>query len=156
MSEQLESVIGAAHAFAGLDTEQLRLVAGCAEREQAPAGTMLISEGLPAERFCLIENGVVSLEVTSSTRGRLVLSTLGDGDVLGWSWLFAPYRWRFDGRVVEPTAVIAFDGVRLRRECDSDHELGYRLVSNFAQIALGRLQDTRLQLLDVYGNPGIK
>ncbi len=52
--------------------------------------------------------------------------------------------------------MISFDGVRLRRECEADHDLGYRLITNFAAIAIGRLQDTRLQLLDVYANPALQ
>ena len=72
---------------------------------------------------------------------------------MGWSWLFAPHRWQFDGRAVDPTRTIAFDGTCLRGKCDADHELGYQLMRRFAAVAVERLQATRLQLLDVYGQP---
>ena len=52
-----------------------------------------------------------------------------------------------------PTTVLAFDGIRLRHACEGDPRLGYKLISSFAAIAIDRLQDTRLQLLDVYANP---
>ena len=84
---------------------------------------------------------------------QLMIATLGDGTVVGWSWLFPPYRWSFDARAIEDTRAIAFDGACLRGKCDSDHELGYVLMQRFAQIILDRLQAARLQLLDVYGEP---
>jgi CRP-like cAMP-binding protein len=71
--------------------------------------------------------------------------------VLGWSWLFPPYRWHFDARALELTRAIALDGKCLREKCEEDHDLGYELVKRVAQIIMERLQATRLQLLDVYG-----
>jgi hypothetical protein len=99
----------------------------------------------------LIRHGVVALEVNAPGRGPLLIQTLHDGEVVGWSWLFAPYRWQMDGRAVEPCSLVAFDGACLREKCDAEHELGYQLMSRFAANVIDRLQATRLQLLDVYG-----
>ena len=55
--------------------------------------------------------------------------------MLGWSWLFPPYRWTFDARAAEETSVIALDGVCLRGKCEDDTDLGYRLMQRFAQLA---------------------
>jgi hypothetical protein len=82
-----------------------------------------------------------------------VITTLHAGELLGWSWLFEPYRWRIDGRAVAPTLLVAFDGTCVRALCEADHELGYRLLRRLAAAAIERLQETRLQLLDVYANP---
>jgi CRP/FNR family transcriptional regulator, cyclic AMP receptor protein len=81
----------------------------------------------------------------------LTIQTLGVGEVLGWSWLFPPYRWLFDARTIELTRAIALDGKCLRAKCDEDHHLGYEMVKRFAQVIIERLQASRLQLLDVYG-----
>ncbi len=80
-----------------------------------------------------------------------MISTLGEGAVVGWSWLFPPHRWSFDARALEQVRAVAFDGGCLRGKCDADHELGYELMRRFAAVMLERLQATRLQLLDVYG-----
>ena len=85
-------------------------------------------------------------------RGPVVIETLHDGDVVGWSWLFPPYRWQFDARALEPSRAIAFDGACLRGKCEADHELGYELMRRFAGSIIERLQATRLRLLDVYGS----
>jgi len=36
--------------------------------------------------------------------------SVGEGEVLGWSWLFPPYRWKFAARTVETTRAIAIEG----------------------------------------------
>ena len=79
------------------------------------------------------------------------MDTLHGGDVLGWSWLFEPYRWHFDADAVEPVSTVAFDASCLRTKCDTDPRLGYQLAQRFARVMLERLQAARLRLLDVYG-----
>jgi CRP/FNR family transcriptional regulator, cyclic AMP receptor protein len=87
-------------------------------------------------------------------RGPITVETIGPGEILGWSWLFPPYRWHFDGRAVEGTRAIAFDAKCLRLKCEEDHDLGYELVKQFAHVMMERLQATRLRMLDVYGTQG--
>ncbi len=152
--QTLDELIALAPTFAGLVPEHLSLIAGCAGNERFAAGEYLFREGAPADRFYLIRSGAVSLEVDAPGRGALVIETLHQGEVAGWSWLFEPYRWQLDGRASEPTGVVAFDGACLRGKCDVDHELGYQLMRRFAVSLMQRLQATRLQLLDVYGHAG--
>lgn len=146
----IEQLIAETPTFAGLEPSQFELLAGCARNEQVAAGTIVMREGDPADRFFLIRQGSVALEVDAPGRA-LVIQTLGDGEVVGWSWLFAPYRWAMDGRAVTDCALITFDAACLRGKVEADHELGYQLMSRFAANVIDRLQATRLQLLDVYG-----
>lgn len=148
----IEDLIAGAPVFAGLTPEQLELIAGCGRNDRADAGTFLFREGEPAERFYLIRSGSAALEVHAPGRGQLRIETVGEGEVLGWSWLFSPYRWELDARVLEPSALVVFDGACLRGKSEADHELGYQLMRRFAGLLVERLQATRFQLLDVYGN----
>jgi CRP/FNR family transcriptional regulator, cyclic AMP receptor protein len=147
----IDQLIADSPTFAGLAPEHLEFIAGCAWNERVDAGTILLREGDPAERFYLIRHGVIALEIDAPGRGPLIIQTLHEGEVVGWSWLFAPYRWAMDGRAVEACSLVTFDGACLRGKCDADHELGYQLMSRFAANIIDRLQTTRLQLLDVYG-----
>jgi CRP/FNR family transcriptional regulator, cyclic AMP receptor protein len=81
----------------------------------------------------------------------VIIQTVGSGDVLGWSWLIPPYRWRFDARTVERTRAIALNGQCLRTKCDDSPRLGYELLKRVTSVFAERLLATRLQLLDVYG-----
>jgi CRP-like cAMP-binding protein len=148
----LDELIAQSPTFTGLDPAHLELIAGCAHNEHVKAGTVLLREGQAADVFYLIRRGVVSLEVHAPGRSPLQIETLDAGDVLGWSWLFPPYRWQLDGRAVRECSMIAFDGECLRDKCEADHELGYQLMKRFAANVVDRLQATRFQLLDVYGS----
>jgi len=82
-----------------------------------------------------------------NTEGTLDIQTVGPGDVLGWSWLFWPYTWRFDARALEPVKAIFFYGTRLREHCEEDPLFGYELMKRVAQVAIERLQIVRQLLL---------
>ena len=104
--------------------------------------------------FFAIRHGTVALETYVPQRGGVTIETLHGGDVLGWSWLFPPYRCHFDARARTLVRALALDGVCLRGKCEADPKLGYELMSRFAQVLIERLQWTRLRLLDLYGRDG--
>jgi CRP-like cAMP-binding protein len=147
----IENLVAELPTFAGLEPADLELIAGCGVNRVFEAGDHLAREGDPADEFFVLRHGRVALEVDAPGRGALMISTLGEGAVVGWSWLFPPYRWSFDARALEQTRVVAFDGACLRGKCENDKALGYALMQRFAAVMLERLQATRIQLLDVYG-----
>jgi CRP/FNR family transcriptional regulator, cyclic AMP receptor protein len=82
----------------------------------------------------------------------MILETIDDGDLLGWSWLVPPYRVAFDARAVDTVHTVSFDALCLRGKCDEDAVLGYELMRRFLPVIADRLQATRLRLIDIYGN----
>jgi CRP-like cAMP-binding protein len=154
--ETLERLLAEHELFRGLDERYVTLLTGCAANVRFDAGAFLFREGEPADRFFVVRQGRVALEIDAPGRGPIVIQTLGEDDVIGYSWLFPPYRWRFDARAIEDTRALALDGLCLRGKCDEDPILGYEMMKRFAGIALERLQATRLQLLDVYGHVGAR
>ena len=147
-------LLGEARFFDGLRAETIELVSGCASNVQFDPGTTIFREGEHADAFYLLRQGSVALETYVPARGAVMIETIEAGDVLGWSWLFPPYRWHFDASALTAVRATAFDGKCLRGKCAADPTLGYELVSRFAQTLIERLQWTRLRLLDVYGHDG--
>jgi CRP/FNR family cyclic AMP-dependent transcriptional regulator len=139
--------------FAGLDPRYVELIAGCGTNVQFARDAYIFREGEQADRFYVIRHGRAALETAAPHAGRLIIETIEAGDVLGWSWLFPPYRWRFGGRALEPVRATALDGSCLRDKCERDHDFGYAMMQMFAAIIVERLQATRLQLLDLYALP---
>jgi len=139
--------------FAGLDAEAMDLMVGCAQNVHFGEGDVLFRTGSPANTFYVIRHGRVTLEVHDPRRQTMVIATLGDGEVAGWSWLVPPYRWMFDARATSSVSAVAFDGACLRGKCEQDPVLGYALMQRVAQVMYERLQDARLRLLDMYGEP---
>lgn len=153
--QSLAELIALSPVFAGLPDDDLRLIAGCARNVRFDEGELIAREGEPADTFYLVRRGRVALELHTPDRGGLVIDTADAGDVVGWSWLFPPYRWHFDARAVEGVGAVAFDAACLRGKCGDDPRLGYELMKRFAQVMIERLQHTRFRLLDVYGGIGV-
>ena len=150
--QTLDELVAQSPVFAGLEQPQLELIAGCGHIESVDTRERLFREGDAASTFYLVRRGRFALTTHVPARGDVVIETLDAGEVIGWSWLFEPYRWHFDARAVEDGSLIAFDGACLRGKCDADHTLGYELMQRFAQVMIARLQRTRTLLLDVYGD----
>jgi CRP/FNR family cyclic AMP-dependent transcriptional regulator len=150
--QTIDALIREAPVFAGLTGDQLELIAGCATNVGFEEDTVLFREGEPADTFYLVRKGSIALETFVPARGAMTIETLEAGEVVGWSWLFPPYRWHFDARALTDVRATAFDGACLRGKCAQDPALGFALMSRFAQVLIERLQWTRLRLLDVYGD----
>jgi CRP-like cAMP-binding protein len=148
--QSLEPILAAHPFFKDLAKPYLELLTGCASNVRFEAGEYILRQGEEANNFYIVRHGNVALEMLVPGRGTITIETVGEGEVLGWSWLFPPHHWRFDARAIELTRAIALDGACLRGKCEADHNLGFELMKRFAEIVTQRLQATRLQLLDVY------
>ena len=137
--------------FAGLDEESCGVVCGCAKNVRFEAGEYLFRAGESADQFYLLRHGRVALEVAAPGRGAVTFQTVGEGEVVGVSWLIPPYRWTYDAKATDLVRAIAMDASCLRRKCEADHDLGYEMMKRFVPVLVDRLQNTRLQILDIYG-----
>ena len=150
MMQTLEPILSEHPFLKRLKPDYLKILVGCASNVRFNAGQHLFREGEEANQFYMIRPGKVAVEVRAAELGPITVQTVGEGDVLGWSWLIPPYRWRFDARALELTRAIALDGICLRTKSEEDHDLGYELLKRFSNIIVERLEATRLQLLDIY------
>jgi len=148
--QTLEPILAEHPFLKGLESQYIKLLVGCASNVRFNAGQHIFREGEEANQFYMIRQGKVAIEILAAERGPIIVETIGEGDVLGWSWLIPPYRWRFDARALELTRAIALDGKCLRAKSEEDHNLGYELLKRFSSIIVDRFEATRLQLLDVY------
>jgi CRP-like cAMP-binding protein len=136
--------------FMGLRPDHLALLSGCATTTRAEGGEFLFREGQPARSFYVVRHGSVAIASITPHEGLVVIQTVGDGDVLGWSWLLPPYNWHFGAYAVEPTTLIALDAVCVRGKCEHDPVFGFEIMRRFAQVMASRLEATHLQLMNVY------
>jgi CRP-like cAMP-binding protein len=124
----------ARHPFlAGINQEQLALLADCATTAPFQKEQVIFREGDVADRFYLIETGKVNLESSGG---------LGD-PMLGWAWMFPPHVWTFTARAVEPTTAIFFDGAILLEYCEKEPSFGYEFLKRMNLVMYQRMQATR-------------
>ena len=146
----IRDLLAAQPVLLDLEPSDIDLIAGCGHNEVFQPGALLAREDNPANQFFIVREGKVALQMHTAT-GPLLIETIGSGDLVGWSWLFAPYRWVFDVAAIETTRALVIDAACLRDKCDADPVFGYRLMKRFAQVIVDRLQSTRGRLLDLYG-----
>ena len=116
-------------------------------------GDVLFRAGEPANTFYVIRHGRVALDVHDPRRGTLVIDTLDDGEVVGWSWLVPPYAWMFDARAGRRPARWPSTAPACAASATQDPALGYALMQRVSQVMYERLQAARVRLLDLYGSP---
>jgi CRP-like cAMP-binding protein len=150
--QTIEQLLAEAAAFNGMSQSQLSLIGGCAQNRVFEDGEYLMQEGEAADSFYVIRLGRVALEIFVPQRGAVTIETIDEGGLVGWSWLVPPFHVHLDARALGSVHVVAFDAACLRGKADADPELGYELMRRFIPVIVERLQATRVQMLDIYGN----
>ncbi|MDX1436703.1 MAG: Crp/Fnr family transcriptional regulator [Anaerolineales bacterium] len=149
--------------FAGLNYHQIEALAKVADEIRAEPGFFFFREGEKIYEIFLLREGAVeilielpdqekSASVANQLTGdflshRAVVSTVGSGDVFGWSGLISPHITSAGARAITPCTVVAFDCERLREQFESDPMFGCILIEKVAQVMASRLSDLRIESL---------
>jgi len=137
----------------GMPADHLAVLAGSASDVAFPAGHRLFEEGGSASHFWLLQSGSVALDLHVPGQGRVRIDTVGPGELLGWSWRFAPYRWVFGAIAASPVEAFEFDAQAIRASCASEPEFGHEVTERLARVMAKRLQSTRLRLVNASIHP---
>jgi CRP/FNR family transcriptional regulator, cyclic AMP receptor protein len=148
MTKQQIFALGAQPFLRGMPSAELAELAELCEHVSIASRERLFDEGSRADRFWLIDAGQVTLDATVPGQGRVIIETLGRGNVIGLSWMLPPYQWRFGAVATQPTQAFVFDAPAVRAACDADPLLGYELSRRFSAVVVSRLQATRSRLIE--------
>ena len=144
----------AAHPFLhGMSADHLGLLADAVRDVSFPARYRFFEDGGNATRFWLIQAGHVSLDLHVPGDGPVIIETIGMGELLGWSWLFPPYKWAFGAVAATAVEAFEFDAPAVRELCAADPGLGYELNQRITRVLARRLQATRIRLIARSGYP---
>ncbi|MFD1657452.1 Crp/Fnr family transcriptional regulator [Streptomyces caeni] len=118
-------------------------------------GARLFDEGGRADRFWVVRDGRVALDMYVPGHPAPVIETLGPGDLVGRSWLFEPYVWQLGAEATTPVRAYEFDAVAVRAMCDDDAGFGRATGRWAGRVLSHRLYAARARLADLYGaHPG--
>ena len=136
----------------GFTVEQVDQIAKFTTYLEFHRDEYVFRQGERAEHFFLILNGSVQVELFSGPSGPVSLQKVGEGDVLGWSWLVPPYRWRFDARVLTPLKTLKVDAKNLKILMEQNPQVGYAVLKRFIQLIGDRLESERFKLIELYAS----
>lgn len=138
----------AGHQFLrGMSAAHLACLAGVTSLVTVPAGHRLFEAGGVARQFWLVRAGQVALDLQAPGAGRMIIETLGRGEIVGVSWFFPPFQWQFGAVAVQPAELFACDAAAVRERCEADPGFGYEFTRRMIVVLARRLQATRARLL---------
>ncbi|MFE9609754.1 Crp/Fnr family transcriptional regulator [Streptomyces sp. NPDC006012] len=118
------------------------------------AGTRLFEEGRRADRLWIVRTGTITLDLHVPGRRAALVESLGPGELIGWSWHFAPYVWHMGAEAASPVRAYEFDAEIVRRMCAEDAEFGRAVAVWVGRVVAQRLHAARIRLLDLYAPYG--
>ncbi len=152
--------------FADLEPKDVEIVARSGDEKKVQAGDAFFHEGDELDHFYLVVEGAVAIVMEITDRDQpqpksgqlsgnlttkdLTVSTVGTGEVFGWSGLLPPSNATSGAMALSPCKVVAFDCVQLREAFEQDCRFGYLMTQKAAQVIRRRLRDTRVESLVLY------
>ena len=149
--------------FAGFTREQIDDLARVAVEDSVSAGHQFVHEGERLTNFFLVLEGTVGInikvpdreieqsltrQITNDLITRDVkVSTVGEGEIFGWSALIPPNRSTANVKALTSCRVLVFDYQELQPIIDEDCCFGHLLTLKAAQIIRNRLRDKRVESL---------
>jgi CRP-like cAMP-binding protein len=143
-----KAILGAQPFLRGMADDHLAKLATLCQHIAIPPRQRLFEEGTRADRFWLIDAGQVTIDTTVPGQGRLIIASLGRGDMIGVTWLLPPYQWRFGAVTAQPMQAYEFDAPAVRAACDEDPSLGYELGRRVSGVLVRRLEAIHRRLLE--------
>ena len=149
--------------FAGLDAEYRRILAEVANRVSVNPGYCFFREGEELDSFYLVVDGEIAICIEVPDRNveqtltmqltrelateEITVSTVGRGEIFGWSALIPPHKSTAGAKVTKPSHVIEFNCKELRSIFKSDSNFAFLMTLKAAQVIRQRLRDRRIEML---------
>jgi len=145
--------------FAGIGDDCLAEAAKISEEKDFQAGETIFEEsanliakskiyekGIEATHLMILTRGSVDIALTLGSGEKAVVGTLVGGDLMAISALIPPYPLTAAGIAKQDGGCIQIQAAPLRRICEANPMLGYRLIQSVAKGLMSRLQSTRVEL----------
>ena len=149
----VEERLAGHRSFKDLAPPMIAALAAQGTFRQERAGRFVVHEGDPAGLIVIVR-GKLRVQTQGAGHPGSVLETMVPGEIFGSTWLVPPFRWTFDVVAVDDAELIVFDGEALRQIIDQDLALGNMLLKRLVRALTERLRSARMQLTDVYRQPG--
>ncbi|MDD5095296.1 MAG: cyclic nucleotide-binding domain-containing protein [Dehalococcoidia bacterium] len=129
--------------------DQIQALAGLCTQVEYEAGKIIEMAGAEAKKFYVIGEGLVSISIDLGRGHERKIQTASRYEVVGWSALVPPYRYRSTITAVEKTKMLVFNGQDLRKLHRKNPALAYALYVGLTEVLAERLHNTFLQLADI-------
>ena len=134
--------------FAGLGLDQITSLAKTAEEESVEAGHYFLREKDQTQYLYLLMEGSVTVEIELPGQNReITVTTIGPGEIFGWSALVPPHTATAHVKATEPCHVIAIDCQQLLDIFEEEPRFGYQMMTRAAQVIRDRVAAMTIETL---------
>ncbi len=151
---QIQQYLASHDLFRGLPDADLAFLASQAAVTEATEGQLLARQGDRADRFLIILEGEIVVEVPAIAGPPLEITRLAKDQVFGWSWLIEPYRTHFNARAARAARLLDFDGTAILQRAEQDPAFGYGLFKRFSALMGQRLESAQRKMMDQWSPSG--
>lgn len=144
--ENLARSLYAMSALHGMEISQIKKLALLATEVSFAENEVIYREGDEGKAIYFIEKGQVVIEMNQPDGSKVTVSTIGPGQLFGWSALFPGRRKQASARATTPTWAIALDAARLHEAFRLDPKLEVALIQRVTEVIADRLAGSRRQL----------
>ena len=149
LTQALRAMLQKHHFVEAFEPRHVEKLETLAKEARFARDQVIFREGDECSEFYMIVSGRVALEIEAPDH-TLRVQTLSAGDELGWSALLMGSGKHFQARALEPVETLAFEGPELLAACKEDTAFGFAFMQRLLAVVAGRLQATRLQVLDMH------
>ncbi len=137
--------------FGGLNMDEVTMLAVAAEELQAEQGTWFFRQDQELHDMYLVIEGHVGI-VVELPKQEVVTSSVGPGELFGWSGMVPPHETTAGAKATSPCRVVRFDCRRIREGFEADWHFSYLMMEKIAQTIRQRLRNLRVEALPCYAS----
>ncbi len=135
--------------FGGLSIDQINILAMAAEEITVDAGHWFFRQDEELHDLYLVLEGHVGI-VMELPRHEVLTSTIGPGEVFGWSGMVPPHETTAGAKALSRCRVVRFDCRRIRDAFPSDWQFGCLMMEKVAHVIRERMRNLRMEALPAY------
>jgi thioredoxin reductase (NADPH) len=132
--------------FGGVSEAVMAAVARIGEVQSYNEGEKVFLEGMRPDFLYMIIDGQVDIHVDGGRGRKVVVDSVGPGDLALWSAVVSPNITTATGIARCPTLLVALRATELRQLVEREHTLGFRLMHAVCRSLSERLSGAFLQL----------
>ena len=133
--------------FAGLSSDILAKIASITSVQSFDRDEEIFATGDTAHAMFIVVEGRINVLIDAGAAGTITVSTIGEGESLGWSGVIQPHYFSATARAVDAGTALVVNAPALRRLMAENCEVGSAMLTRAAQMLAIRLRDTRYQLI---------
>jgi CRP/FNR family transcriptional regulator, cyclic AMP receptor protein len=142
--------------FSVFSDKQLQELAKISEKKTYKVNSHVYEHGDRAKYLFVVSKGLVSLrELKPGDQIGIAFEMRERGELFGAACFMKPQQYTLTGVCLEDSEVLAIDADKLYDLCESDAEVGYKLMKKIAMLYFERYKHAKRQLFDMVRAPTI-